>query len=151
MSKANLNNIIGINLCFVTHSPFILSDIPDTNILFLHVDKETNKSIRINKMERTFGGNIHDMLKDNFYLDNGFMGEFSKRKIQSAIDYLTDSEKIPDQRWTKESIRNFITLIGEPLIRDSLYDLYTQKFVNTRTEIEHEIAQLQNRLNSDFD
>ncbi|MGB3962666.1 MAG: hypothetical protein WBK95_10560, partial [Sulfurimonas sp.] len=35
ISKADTNKILAINILFVTHSPFILSDIPDTKILFL--------------------------------------------------------------------------------------------------------------------
>ena len=35
INSINLQHIESINICFVTHSPFILSDIPQSNILFL--------------------------------------------------------------------------------------------------------------------
>jgi predicted ATPase len=35
IGELQYKNIKAINLCFITHSPFILSDIPNTNILFL--------------------------------------------------------------------------------------------------------------------
>ena len=48
-----LQSIKAINVCFVTHSPFILSDIPDANVMFLKVENKISKVV--NKEEKTFG------------------------------------------------------------------------------------------------
>ncbi|ATP55721.1 hypothetical protein CPT03_04190 [Pedobacter ginsengisoli] len=83
------DNIHNINILFITHSPFILSDIPSSNILRLDIDSETKRAIPIDSGEQTFGANIHDLLANDFFLENGFMGEFSKNKINEIIRFLT--------------------------------------------------------------
>jgi|SRR5690554_4474130 len=75
--------IENINIFFITHSPFILSDIPSQNVLKLDKGKPAD-SDSIN----SFGANIHDLLADEFFLDNGFMGEFAKKKINEVVDFL---------------------------------------------------------------
>ena len=75
------------HILFTTHSPFLLSDIPKQNIIFLDTDddgkcKVLNNDEVMNKKE-TFGANIHTLLSDSFFMDNGLMGEFAKRKIKT--------------------------------------------------------------------
>ena len=78
-----LEHVKGINIWFSTHSPFILSDIPGTNILILGDDGRPRPTDEI----KTFGANIHDLLKDGFFL-KAAIGEFAKRTINETIDYL---------------------------------------------------------------
>ncbi|WP_165585003.1 AAA family ATPase [Chryseobacterium taiwanense] len=80
----NQLDTLKINILFVTHSPFILSDIPSQNILRL----EDGKMIFDEVSENTFGANIHDLLANEFFLKNGFMGEFAKTEINKVIDFL---------------------------------------------------------------
>ncbi len=80
--------IHNINLLFITHSPFILSDIPASNILRLVNDPQTKKSKPVAHTEPTFGANTHDLLANDFFLEDGFMGEFAKKKINEIIRYL---------------------------------------------------------------
>ena len=66
----------------VTHSPFVLSDIPTQNILFL--EKGGHKA---DKSEvASFGANIHTMLVNSFFLKGGAMGQFAKETIVRMID-----------------------------------------------------------------
>jgi predicted ATP-binding protein involved in virulence len=65
LNIAGFQNIYGLNFCFVTHSPFILSDIPSENILFLK--KREDKSTE-NVTLKTFGANIHELLMDGFFM-----------------------------------------------------------------------------------
>ncbi len=74
--------IYGLNIIFLTHSPFILSDIPSSNILRLD-----NGSI-LKADQETFGANIHDLLANDFFLENGFMGEYTKNEINQVIEHL---------------------------------------------------------------
>ncbi|WP_025146472.1 AAA family ATPase [Pedobacter jeongneungensis] len=85
ISRIKLADIAGINFCFVTHSPFILSDIPHTNIMFLN---EQGRVADKKESFKTFGANIHDLMKQSFFLEKGTMGEFAKNKIQATINYL---------------------------------------------------------------
>ncbi|WP_165606664.1 AAA family ATPase [Flavobacterium piscis] len=84
LRSINSTNMLldGVNIVFLTHSPFILSDIPSANIL--HLD---NGNI-LKSGQETFGSNIHDLLANDFFLENGFMGEFTKNEINKAIEHL---------------------------------------------------------------
>jgi len=84
IKRIKLKNIKNINCIFVTHSPFILSDIPHHNILFLDIDGNPILDLNV----KTFGANIHDLLKHSFFLKEGSMGEFAKRKINDTINWL---------------------------------------------------------------
>jgi len=107
-----------INICFVTHSPFILSDIPNSNVLFLN-DNGTPSIFSEQKL--TFGSNIHDLLANDFFMNNGFMGEFAKDKIISTIKKINNRE--PINAIEKSSMEQLAALIGEPFIRTKLIDL----------------------------
>ncbi|PKP06632.1 MAG: hypothetical protein CVU10_03465 [Bacteroidetes bacterium HGW-Bacteroidetes-5] len=85
LKTLNLKRIKRINCIMVTHSPFILSDIPTSNTLKLDEGKpnfgESNN--------QTFGANIHDLLANDFFMRNGFMGEWARIRIQSVSEYLS--------------------------------------------------------------
>jgi len=83
ISKAKLSQIKSINICFVTHSPFILSDIPKNNVLFLQ-DGVPSRQMQ----EDTFGANIHTLLQNGFFLNSVPIGEFAKKKINSLFESL---------------------------------------------------------------
>lgn len=125
LSKMNIPNIKGINIIFCTHSPFILSDIPKECTL-----KLDNGKIVPHFKKNTFGANIHDLLDDDFFLNNGFMGEFAKTKIESLIDYLEKNENLDfvEKGWNKESSRKFIEIIGEPILKMTLNEMFRERF-----------------------
>jgi hypothetical protein len=134
INNANLKNIMSINILFVTHSPFILSDIPKQNVLFMEVDSLTKKAVpKEYRKENTFAANIYSLLKDSFFMEN-FIGDFSMKKIKSVIDYLKKGKN--DQNlWDENNSDIFINLISEPLIKDSLRDLHNEKFMNDDKDI----------------
>lgn len=78
LQNVELNNILGVNITLITHSPFVLSDIPESNILFLR------KKGQNNPFGHTFGANIHAMLNNSFMLDST-IGEHSKKCIEELI------------------------------------------------------------------
>lgn len=127
----NLNlSKVNLNICFITHSPFILSDIPVQNIMFLEMDESTNvhgESINSSKQifnrDRTFGSNIHDLLSDSFFMKNGYMGEFATTVIEDLIKKLK-SVNVTDQNIEK----NNIDIIGDFIIRERLEDMYKNKY-----------------------
>ena len=73
LNKADISNIFGINVIFITHSPFILTDIVNKNILFL--DKDKNSDIE------TFGANMFDIFQDGFFVENS-IGSFAEEYIK---------------------------------------------------------------------
>ncbi len=147
ISELNLKHIQNINIVFCTHSPFILSDIPSSNIIRL------DKGIQLaqNKFPETFGANIHELLANDFFLQKGFIGEFANQSIKKLIMYLeaiiSQKEQEQTQRqiknqWSKDDVKGFIDLLGEPLIRNSLLDLYNKAFFSNNEQIDSEIARL---------
>jgi predicted ATPase len=117
--------IESINICFLTHSPFILSDIPKSNILRLSLD-EKGKSIIEKNSRETFGANIHDLLANDFFLSNS-IGSFALENINSIIDFHnnlprekknTTFQKLKVDYENKKNIFLFLeSNIGDDLIR----------------------------------
>lgn len=108
--------IRNINVVLVTHSPFVLSDIPKTNVLFLK-DGRPNYDMQMN----TFGANIHHLLKNGFFLPGLPMGEFAHRKIDEIFAKLNEGN-FPMENL--EQIYDDIMQVGESVIRNELLSLY---------------------------
>lgn len=134
--------LAGINITFITHSPFILSDIPSDNIAFLGGERSAWK---------TFSANIHDMLADSFFLDKGVMGEYSKGTIISLTAFLTGKPAVGDFAWTRETAADTIRIIGEPIIQQQLKLLWQKKYaaVDRRTEIEELTIRLKTLIDAE--
>ena len=123
---------ISVNIIFITHSPFILSDIPTQNIMFLEVNQANKVAIQIKDREQTFGANIHDLLADSFFMEEeGYMGEFAKNEINKIIVWLEDKEN------KNEAIdyKLKIDMIGERLIKYKLEEMYFDKLGDEYIEI----------------
>ena len=137
------------HLVFTTHSPFLLSDIPKENIIFLN-DKSSIK--------QTFGANIHTLLSDSFFMENGLMGEFAKGKIEEVIEFLrqdkitgeSDNHIDDNINLTINKVESIISIIGEPLLqirlKKMLIDYKTRNNLFTESDIEQQIKELQIEL-----
>lgn len=112
-----LEHVKNVNMTFVTHSPFILSDIPKCNVLFL---EDGHPDYRM--QENTFGANIHSLLKNGFFLPNLPMGEFAHLRIDRLFRQLNSGEYDKSEE-NIEKIRQEIAVIGEPYLREQLYRL----------------------------
>ncbi|MEZ0129230.1 AAA family ATPase, partial [Flavobacterium sp. LBUM151] len=144
-----------VQLILTTHSPFVLSDIPKRNVLFLDKDQNGNTKISNIEREETFGANIHELLADSFFLDKGFMGDFAKNKIIDLINFLTYDNQIleseinvkPNQNWSEDSSLKVINIIGEQVIRERLLGLFDKKFtLKSKKSIIEKIKELENEL-----
>lgn len=155
-----------IQLILITHSPFVLSDIPKENILFLTKDEDGNANqIEIDE-EKTFGANIHDLLSNSFFM-NSSIGEFAESKIKKIVDFYYDliridlSEenisRLSDKYITnKEEFQYIINSIGDPIIRNILNNhvedieekLFGKGNLNQRiAELEIELKKLKDSRN----
>lgn len=83
LSKIDVQ-LYGVHVLFATHSPFILSDIQQQKILKLSEGKIQDRENGYN----TFAANMHDLLADEFFLDEGFMGAFAQKQIETTINLL---------------------------------------------------------------
>ena len=146
-----------VQIILTTHSPFVLSDLPNHHVIFLDQDKHGNCEV-VNKnplqdKRMTFGANIHSLMADGFFMKDGLMGNFAKQKINDLIDDLIGSKVLTVKR--KEEIRKLITFIGEPIIRKKVMDLYNEKMnLNVEAqinELQHQIDELKALQNYDSD
>lgn len=146
IGQLDFMSIQGINIILVTHSPFVLSDIPASNILALDKDGISCKGIR------SFGSNIHDMLKDSFFLQTGWIGDFAKDYIHRIIDELKGEERKHD---AKDRLHRNIMRIDEPVVRKLLLEKYREVYSEMNkgqriAELERELAELK-RDNNDVE
>ncbi len=147
----NLINFFKINYpnkilyIFITsHSPFILSDLPKENVIFLEKGKQVYP---FDDGKQTFGANIHTLLSHGFFMKDGLMGEFAKSKIDDLINYLNNKES---ETKNDKDTRNIIDIIGEPIIKRELQRMLKNKMeLSNKTEIDtikDEIKLLTKRL-----
>lgn len=139
IQNANLSNELCVNLLFVTHSPFILSDIPRQNVLFLK-DGKPDRSMQ----EDTFGANIHTLLQNGFFLDSVPIGAFAKEKIANLFRLLNKSERLSSDEMRQ--LEAEIPLVSEPLLRSQLMRLYSQRKVFEHPEYSKRIEELERRI-----
>ncbi|WP_323592048.1 AAA family ATPase [Aliarcobacter butzleri] len=177
--KINYPNKI-LYIFITSHSPFLLSDLPKENIIFLDKfdEKETKlkyPKLKINGLEngncinvsehielKTFGANIHTLLSNGFFMNNGLMGEFAKNKIRTIqITYkyilhrhkqksLNKKEHKKSRRFIKTQLKmlwHIQSIIGErflqTIMKNYLQEIEEILFGNEKA-IENEIERLEN-------
>lgn len=119
--KAKLK-LESINLCFVTHSPFILSDIPQQNILVLQSGKS------LSDKPFNLGANIHEMLGHNFML-NYTTGEIVRLKIDKFLKEYSAFKELPNKEdYEFPESNNFGFLI------ENMGDGYLKRVLNSYYE-----------------
>jgi len=114
-----------IHFIITSHSPFIVSDLPRENIIFLKDGKQVNGI----EKKQTFGANIHTLLSDSFFMEDGLMGEFAKQKINEIITNLKDEEYTYIEK-EKTNVLLTIESIGEPFLKSKLLDMYNRRFID---------------------
>jgi hypothetical protein len=87
-----LVNLNAIHIIIVTHSPYVLSDIPKNNVLALGKNGLPTITPLL-----TFCGNIHEMLKNSFFLSNGSQGYFAQWEVGYLLACLDIHKKYNNQ------------------------------------------------------
>ena len=131
-----------IQFIFTTHSPFMLSDIKNGNVICLVKDEE---DVKVKLMRNTFAKNIQEIMHDDMFIKDIY-GEFAISKINDilkALNPLQDSDSL-GYYLTKESLLSEIDMISEPLLRNKLYEMYERKF--QESTIDNRIEQLKLEL-----
>jgi ABC-type multidrug transport system ATPase subunit len=122
------------HLIITSHSPFILSDLPKENVIFLEKykkyeekeQKEGNCKNATKEIElKTFGANIHTLLSHGFFMSDGLMGEFAKSKINEIKDFYEKVKKnknpnkahLKKYNDKKKDFENIQKIIGEPFLQ----------------------------------
>ena len=129
-------DVESINIQMATHSPFILSDIPKNNVLFL----ENGEVVLDQMQDDTFGANIHSLLQNGFFLNGVPVGDFAKYKINRMFARLHKGD-------CSQELYDEILLVGEPFIKSQLlkkinelppnYNALKKEIELLRTEIDN--------------
>jgi len=125
------NKNYNINIFIITHSPFVLSDIPRSNILYMQTDEDKDKELP----RYTFAQNIGEMMYDSFFMDKT-IGDFAESKLKRIIKirqgrnpdnidekYNNDEEGKNLQEKHKKEMEMNLTLIGDPVIRSLIEEI----------------------------
>ena len=154
ISKFNLPEIFYINILIVSHSPFILSDIPKQNVLFLETETSTkNSQPKEYFADNTFSENIHEILANGFFLEET-MGAFAKSKIYEFLEFEINKVENKEELYLlkRDDFVALINLVGEDVIREILKNHLSRldrKFLAQETiinNLQQEIMHLQRQL-----
>lgn len=116
-----------VQIILTAHSPFILSDLPSNCIVLLK--KENGKTIisdSLQSIKETFGANIHELFTDAFFLQDGLMGEFSRKKISDLIREIREENRISLEDF-ESKYKNRIEIIGEQFLKAKILELVAEK------------------------
>ncbi|AHF08374.1 AAA family ATPase [Desulfitobacterium metallireducens] len=107
-------------IILASHSPFLVSDIPKTNIITLTKEEGTLSILRPCELD-TFGQNIHSLLKDAFFM-NFTMGEYARDKVEKVKKFLDGKLENADYdgEMTIQEAEKTIDLIGERVLKTAL-------------------------------
>ena len=115
LESVNFEHLKGINIILATHSPFILSDIPFSNILRLGEGEMTDSE--------TFGANIIDILGSSFFLD-ATIGESVRQVVKQIALVYQERLRNPYAREVfktgKGYFKQVVARIGDPYLKDML-------------------------------
>lgn len=131
-----LENHPSIQIIFTTHDPLTLSDLPNSNVVYLERRNYDTKPNILdfddkNRPNKTFGANISDLLADSFFIENSLIGDFSFDKIQETIVWLNHKDNHQNEIYYKKLIKT----IDEPIIQRKLAEMYDDK-TNENFQIE---------------
>lgn len=101
----NLQNIDNINIVFVTHSPFILTDILQMNSLYLEKGEPQQCE------DESFAGNLYDLMHSSFFLRENAMGNFAADYVTKLVERKNAGDILPD---------NETEIIGDTILRSYL-------------------------------
>jgi len=131
------SEVKNFHLILTSHSPFLISDLPKENVIFLNKykkDEDPNqkdgncKVLKDGIKKQTFGANIHTLLSDGFFMSGGLMGEFAKGKIEAIKKFYEsvirhkDNTKIQKAyKWSfkfkRKEFQHIHSIIGERFLK----------------------------------
>ena len=114
LKSVNFAHLKGINIILATHSPFILSDIPLSNILRLG-ESELEDS-------ETYGANIIDILGSSFFLEST-IGEEVKQQLKHIVciyQHKEDPTSIEGYRSHRNYIKQIVSRLGDAYLKEMM-------------------------------
>lgn len=108
-----------IQILLTSHSPFLLSDLPNQCITILDQDADGGTMNGIDLDGLTFGANLYDLYAKPFFLGNQTMSQFAFEKIANYLDNI-DKQSGPPQK----AADDISHLIGDEVIRFKLKRIF---------------------------
>lgn len=117
------------HLIFATHSPILLSDVPAGNVVLLDKGKVRNGQIKDGEKVEPFGfgANIYDLYRHSFFLKNGAVGLFARKKIDDVVNEIYEllepseqREEITRDKFDCDEADKISNLIADPVVRKYL-------------------------------
>ncbi|WP_051569039.1 AAA family ATPase [Alkaliphilus transvaalensis] len=150
----NVYKDYSIQLIISSNTPFLVSDLPSHNVIFMEKDEE-NCKVKKDQLIPTFGQNIHTLFKEAFFMEKGTIGKFAKGKINDVIRDLDQLDK-PNNQISEARIKEIykiINYIGEPIVKGKLLQVLEDKtkhnkearkqyLLRIKEEIEEELSEL---------
>ncbi len=131
-----------VQIVVSSHSPLILSDFPRQNIIYMN--KRDGKTVVDNNDDhkQSFGANIYTLLKEAFFLENGAVGEFAKKKIYEVYKELKSKEHSDNYVKSKQyEHQSIINMIGDEFVRHEMQRSFDKKYGKVAQPIIKEIPQ----------
>ena len=149
-SKGEQRNI---QIILTSNEPIVASDLSNNNIIYLKKKKfqdvevsrelnsgviETEKKLMTqsiqSKGKHTFGANIHTLLADTFFLENGFIGDFARENIQDLLYWLNYDKEckrkknyIRKDTWYDKNAKKLIEFVGDEVVKTKLKEMLKLK------------------------
>lgn len=138
-----MNLQFNIHILITTHSPFVLSDVISSHILYLQNGRQL-KDGELKNIRNPFAANVNDILKQSFFMEEGFVGSLSAERINSLVDFLTGEPEA--KSWTDKEMDLLLSNIGDPLVVFQLKKLIaeykTRSGVSYREWLQSELSKL---------
>ena len=109
LRNIHIEHIEGVNLLMVTHSPFVLSDVPRSNVLVLSKHNEI--------VGETFCANIHDMLGESFFMEYS-MGQIAQEEIEEIFCKYNRNQPISENDLKR--YKYIASIVGDEYLRSTL-------------------------------
>ena len=140
--KMRYGGIRSINIIIATHSPYILSDFPKSNVLCLEKGKVYEDAQE--SMGNTFGANVYDILHSRFFMKE-FVGKFAIKKLDEIIAQVKAEDIITLDEYRRR--RRLVDVIGDEFIHEKLIEELIGKLneQDRRLMVRDEIEQLERR------
>ncbi|WP_375560197.1 AAA family ATPase [Bernardetia sp. OM2101] len=160
-----------IQLILTSHSPFLASDLPKENIIFLEKgDGGKCEVADLANQQRTFGQNIFELFADSFFVQDGLIGKFADNKIKAIATKLSELKlKVEkEESITSKELNQLIDeidMIGDDFIRFKFNEYYAsiitaldnspksrrQKLLSELKEVEDKAKNIRNKLSKSND
>lgn len=114
LRNIHLEYVEGVNILLVTHSPFVLSDLPKSNVLAL--------SDKTEEMGETFCANIHEMLGHSFFMEYS-MGKIAQEQVEeifSTYNRKMEGEDVGIDEDTWRRYEYIASIVGDEYLHSTL-------------------------------